>query len=521
MNITEEDIVIDVFEGSGLLDLEALHKSKIRKVLVRLGCYNMFGINGNRKDKLFDRQWSLLASDPYFEKGVYLPYNPWRTWQYNLQWALDNIPSDCSFVEWDIENKWLPYSGKSYAANVIECLKRMPESFSMVIYTGEGYLHLLEWKEKGVTVSGWPKNMDYSWAQYPYTFYPKGGETWTWEKFLSKLFGYSGPYNKFRCPGRLILHQITGDKIVLPGSDKGLDVYVSQISSEELDGKFVSDGVILDPPSVEITPAIPGPFSLPSDADLTGNQTASFDERFPGAKLDAYPATVVMEETWIDDGVVKKGRGNLSYSDSWMTAHTRKLTEKQYDWFWRNETGVHNGPHGEFGRVQQVTCADSVLKRNRVWVEREDNDYYYIQCYYNDQPAPDLSTLDPYRMHFLTVMHRTLNANTGGIFYPNVGKVPYPLLAEKTGHTLRIEKKHCKSMVDVPFQTTTKTPNSRLMVRSTPGATDPETILTRLDNSTPITVFAFEKVGNAIWGRITSPDSLPGWIHMGFTNWKV
>lgn len=260
MNVTKEDIVIDLFEGSGLANLDELDRNGIHKILSRLGCYNMFGMNGNRRDKLFDRQWAILSSDVRFDKGIYIPYNPWRDWKYNLQWLLDNIPADCNLIEVDVENKWLPLSGKKYAASVTEYLKHIPKKYEVIVYTGEAYLPLLEWKEKGVTISGWPKNYGYGWAQYPYSFYPRGGETWTWEKFMQKLIDvvYSGPYNKAKCPGKIILHQITGDKLVLPGSDKGLDVYVSQVPTAQLGSMFESDGVVDSPPPSDNTIFEPG-----------------------------------------------------------------------------------------------------------------------------------------------------------------------------------------------------------------------------------------------------------------------
>lgn len=263
-------------------------------------------------------------------------------------------------------------------------------------------------------------------------------------------------------------------------------------------------------PVTEKAPAIPGPYTLPSDGEITGDQTKAFDDRFPNAGLDAYPATVVMEETWLENGVLKFGKGSILYSDSWLARLKKKMTERQWNWFWNENAGIHNGTD----KVKMVTTA-----YNKVWVKSADDDHVYIQCYHNDEPAPDLRTIDPYRIHYVTVMHRTLNHITGGIFYPDAGKVPYPVLSGAKSHTLRIAKEHVRPLVYLPLAVRVKSSGDHLNVRDIPSTSG--AILARLKNGTEITIYELTKVGDEIWGRYTESGSAPGWVAMWFTNWAV
>lgn len=233
-------LLIDVFEGSGLLDLPKLKENNIQYVMVRLGCYSRLGgIMGNRKDDLFDKQWALLNTDSWFKKIVYIPYNPWWSWQNNLKFLLDNIPSDCGGVELDVENvRTFNYSPKQYAAEFAEYLKHIPSNIQKIIYTGEAFLPYLD---------AWPKG-DYSFAQYPYALRPSDSVNWTWDQLREKLGHYNGPYNANKCPDKLKAWQFTGDKVILPGSDKGMDVYAWLGNQEELDILFAPKGTVINPP---------------------------------------------------------------------------------------------------------------------------------------------------------------------------------------------------------------------------------------------------------------------------------
>lgn len=259
-------------------------------------------------------------------------------------------------------------------------------------------------------------------------------------------------------------------------------------------------------------PAIPGPIGLPSDGELLGGDiTKAFDIRFPTGALDAYPAIVIVEETWMEDGRRKFGRGQIAYNESWMIKLKQRMTPKQWNWFWGPDAGIHNNTD----KVEMVTTAHNVA-----WAESEDEEYYYLQCYYNDEPAPDiLNVFDPFRMHYVTVMHRTLNKENGGIFYPDCGKVPYPLIITTKTRQMRVKKKLAKSLATLPLKVKVKTGGDQLNVRSTPSSKSE--ILAKRANGTEMTVFSLKKVGNEIWGRITEPGSIDGWVAMWYTDWRV
>lgn len=279
-------------------------------------------------------------------------------------------------------------------------------------------------------------------------------------------------------------------------------------------GEIVPSPVSDEVPDFEAIPALPGPYWLLSDAEIFGDQTKAFDERFPGAKLDAYPATINMQEVWIEDAKLRFGTGIVKYSTSWLNSLKSKLTLLQWKWFWNENAGIHN--RGDLGTVQQVTTA-----HNKVWVEKVDDQYAYISHYNNDENSVDLhTTIDPYRVHFVTVMGRTGNISTSGIFYPDLGHIPYPILAATKSHMLRIELKYIRSMLHLPMTVTVKTPNSRLNVRNLPTTVGSQ-VHTSFPDKTQIQIFELRKMSDGIWGRATSPNSLPGWVSLKYTDAMV
>lgn len=246
------------------------------------------------------------------------------------------------------------------------------------------------------------------------------------------------------------------------------------------------------PLPIEQKIAIPGPCYLLSDAELG----ISWDSRFPGAKLDAYPATINL----------RGGSGSVQLSPAWLTALRQIMTAAQWAETWKDEQGWHNKPHGEIGRVQQLTFAHSYL-----WVTGVNSDgLYEVASYYNNEQPPNLrAAYDKYRINVFSVMDKR-----GNIFYSDKGLLPVLVIANSRAERLRVYPRYCQ-MMHVPFAAHVHTPASRLNVRNAPGGE----VLTTMIDQTPVTVFELQMAGGAMWGRITSPDSLPGWISMYYTDW--
>jgi len=259
-----------------------------------------------------------------------------------------------------------------------------------------------------------------------------------------------------------------------------------------------------DTPPVEppLVPAIPGPYYLLSDAELG----IPWSERFAGAKLKAYPATINLIG----------GSGTVQLSTAWQSALRSIMTLAQWLEIWKDEHGWHNRPHyseigkynvGDVGRVQQVTFAHS-----KVWVTgiRADG-RYEIDAYYNDETPPDLRKFDPYRNNTFSVMD-----DQGNIFYSDKGMLPVLVIANNRTEKLRIDKMYCKPLAYLPLKAHVKTGGDNLNVRAAPSV---GAVYTTLKNGTPVTVFELWKVGNGAWGRITEPGSIAGWVAMWYTDW--
>ncbi len=558
-------LVIDTFEGQDLLDLNALYDNNVRHILVRLGCYNIFGLNGNRKDKLFDQQWDALAVDGRFKTGVYIPYNPWKTWQYNIQWLIDNLPEGCETVELDVEN-YRPYSPKTYGAEVAEFIKHLPSFIQLLVYTGEGYLSYL---------SPWPA-AQYSWAQYPYALRPSDTLRLTWDSLRNKLFSFSGPSNESRCPGRVLLWQFTGDKLVLPGSSKGLDVYVWLGTDDELNKFFSSSTISIPDPLPEPQSRYTGSVKLSTIPNLNVRKSAMegavIGHLSPGEKFQGDTSQESGNGLWIHitqpldgwiagwltdyadnqeptpkpiesapaipgpfyvlsrrEGGDTLGAGQPGKLDAYpATIHTRgslkgnlllgsfwlsflKQITKYYDKLWVRNEGWGN--NGEVGRVQPV-----VFSHNMVWVNKVNPDgWYEIESYHLSDVLPASQIIqDRYRFGTITVDYVSGHEDTGGVIASD-RMLPYIVITKDSTEVLRIDPRYLESQISIPFTCKVKTNGANLNVHSSVGGP----IITTLKNQTPVTVFKLQKSGVDIWGLTTEPGSVEGWIVLSLTDAKV
>jgi len=232
---------IDTWEGQLEIDEAVLKANNVRFVFIRLNDMN----GGHHKDTGFDKQWAEAVN---FLRAPYFVYNPWVDGLKNFQWLQANMPAGCKVVAVDIEVRMSGYPSATYAAEVakFEALLKV-NNFRYVIYTGEWFLSYL---------STWNKNAPYWWAQYPYEFYPASALRLTWDDLRARLVKYSAPSNAAKCPGLLKFWQFSGDRLILPGNAREMDVNVFLGTEAELAAFF---GTVTPPPSTDtITTPYPG-----------------------------------------------------------------------------------------------------------------------------------------------------------------------------------------------------------------------------------------------------------------------
>jgi GH25 family lysozyme M1 (1,4-beta-N-acetylmuramidase) len=212
-------LVIDIWEGSLEINEPVLKAAGVAGFIIRLN--NMVG--GHHKDKEFDRQWREAAA---FARAPYFVYNPWVNGQQNFDWLAANCPAEARTVFVDIEVRYDGYAPATYAAEVGRFLALAEKRWRVPVYTGQGFADIL---------SVWPRG-EYWWAQYP-TSIP-WATLKTWDELKVALDKLDLPYNKQFIPGLLRLWQCSGDKVVLPGTQRTTDINIFYGTESELRAWF-------------------------------------------------------------------------------------------------------------------------------------------------------------------------------------------------------------------------------------------------------------------------------------------
>ena len=213
---TQYVLMVDSWEGQGLLDLPALRAGGVQGLFLRLNDIS----GGTHADLLFAQQWAA-AKD--WIRLPYFVYNPWNTGQVNFDKLAALMPADAYAVMIDAEVIYSGYSSSSYAAEFQKFMSLVRARWNAVIYTAEWFLSYLAY---------WPRDVSYVWAQYPSALYTS--QTLTWDRLRELLTPYAAPANASKCPGPLMAWQCSGDKLILPGSAKALDVDVCFWTLSEL-----------------------------------------------------------------------------------------------------------------------------------------------------------------------------------------------------------------------------------------------------------------------------------------------
>ena len=232
--MAETCLMIDVWEGQLEIDEVVLKANGVVGMGIRLN--DMSG--GHHKDTGFDKQWAEAAG---FVRFPYFVYNPWVDGAANFKWLAENCPAGVKTVAVDVEVKKPGYSPATYAGELEKFLVLAGKKWKVIIYTAEWFLPY---------ISKWPK-LDYWWAQYPGPFYYFRGVA-DWDELRRRLENpiLSKPFNAGACPGTIRMWQISGDYLVLPGSNRDIDINIFFGSAAEC---VVYFGGVSEPETVELT----------------------------------------------------------------------------------------------------------------------------------------------------------------------------------------------------------------------------------------------------------------------------
>lgn len=213
-------LLIDTWEGQLEVDEGVLRENGVAGMVIRLNDMN----GGHHLDTNFLSQWEQARG---FVRAPYFVYNPWVDGAANFAWLNEHMPADARAVMADIEVRYAGITPAKYAADVSLFIDLVKRKWNVGIYTGEWFLSML---------SFWRNDVAYWWAQYPYKFYPSEVRHLSWDQLRAELEPFTGPSNAARCPGPLRMWQFTGDRLVLPGNAKPMDVNAFFGSYAELEG---------------------------------------------------------------------------------------------------------------------------------------------------------------------------------------------------------------------------------------------------------------------------------------------
>lgn len=237
-------LLIDTYEGERQIDEQALIANNIVGMIIRLNHIE----GGHHTDENFVTQWQE-AGNAGLLRVPYFVYNPWVNAQANYDWLVRHLPYEAGAVMLDIEVKYPGYSPDTYRDEVARFCRLVGARWHYMIYTGESVLPLL---------SAWPADADYWWAQYPLSLYPDTPESRTWNQVRAVIDGLDGPVNVHKIPGPWKAWQVSGDRLILPGSPQPLDVDVFPGTFAELKNWIDERPPLPDPFVEEHTQPYPG-----------------------------------------------------------------------------------------------------------------------------------------------------------------------------------------------------------------------------------------------------------------------
>jgi len=205
-------LLVDTYE-SETIDEYALVANNVAGQIIRLNHIE----GGHHLDETFTVQW-VETGQVGLVRIPYFVYNPWVDGPTNYEWLVKHMPYEAGAVMVDVEVKKAGYPPGKYREELGKFCDLARIKWNVMLYTGEGYLDLLD---------VWPTDLPYWWAQYPFALYPNKAEKRTWDQVRTTVNGLPGPSNADRVPGGAWkMWQASGDRLILPGSAKPIDVNV-------------------------------------------------------------------------------------------------------------------------------------------------------------------------------------------------------------------------------------------------------------------------------------------------------
>lgn len=217
-------ILFDVWEGSLEIDEDLLKFNNIAGLVIRINDMN----GGHHLDENFFNQFAQSISAG-LATGVYFVYNPWVNGQTNFNWLNANIPTIAKSVCVDIEVSYSAVSPIQYAAEVRKFIDLCKTKWNIAIYTGQWFLSYLAY---------WPTDVPYWWAAYPSILYPSGSQIWSYSQLGNALSTLDRPFNESKIPGELFMWQCSGDRIILPGTSRPVDINIFYGTPNDLNTWF-------------------------------------------------------------------------------------------------------------------------------------------------------------------------------------------------------------------------------------------------------------------------------------------
>lgn len=203
-------IVLDTWEGQQDVDEDAFLVGGVSGLIPRIN-----DTQGHlHKDEGFDEEWGEAEN---FTRACYFVYSPWETPLTNFEWLVANVPADCPAVLPDTELAKAGVTPQAFGVQYAQFTALVRSRWRSPIYTGEWFLPKL---------SPWPTG-DYWWSAYPGVMYPAQRITITWDDLHARIKKLTWPpFNAKRCPGVIKLWQCSGDRLILPGTTRPVDISI-------------------------------------------------------------------------------------------------------------------------------------------------------------------------------------------------------------------------------------------------------------------------------------------------------
>jgi hypothetical protein len=196
---------------------------------------------GLHDDIYFPELWEMGKA--FLARGIYGVYTPWVDGITNFNWIYNklNLLKYTGRLFVDIEVKYPNYSPTVYAGEVAKFILNSKANWPTTIYTGEWFLS---------TLSAWSTIVDYWWASYPSKI--NGCLSWELYKQLVETLPF-GSYNADKCPGKISIHQISGDNYKPIGAGgAALDTNIFLGTEKQLEDYFCMNSTPDPNPPIDI-----------------------------------------------------------------------------------------------------------------------------------------------------------------------------------------------------------------------------------------------------------------------------